>query len=24
VLAMLRGNVRENLFSREWLVPAGK
>jgi 4-amino-4-deoxy-L-arabinose transferase-like glycosyltransferase len=23
VLAMLRGDVRENLFSREWLVPVG-
>ncbi|MFO0424163.1 MAG: ArnT family glycosyltransferase [Planctomycetia bacterium] len=23
VLAMLRGRVRENLFSREWLVPVG-
>ena len=24
VLAMLRGEVMENLFSREWLVPVGK
>lgn len=24
LLAMLRGRVRENLFSREWLVPVGK
>jgi 4-amino-4-deoxy-L-arabinose transferase-like glycosyltransferase len=24
VLAMLRGNVRENLFSREWLAPVQK